>query len=162
MLANTGTTENVFQIDFIWGTGTVGYGPSRLREIVHSAGARLAPSLETARSAAASEQSVEAVAESVSAILGRPVSGAQIGALRIESTAQPDPAILHGLVSHFGIPSEYLTTSGPRADDVDKQLRLLAAARDAGVKRLALRGGAATDAADEVLDVIKRMPAEDA
>ena len=114
------------------------------------------------RSRDESEQPVEAVAESVSGILGRPVSGAQIGALRIESTAQPDPAILHGLVSHFGIPSEYLTTSGPRAQHVDKQLRLLAAARDAGVKRLALRGGAATDAADEVLDVIKRMPAEDA
>jgi len=113
------------------------------------------------RSRDESEQPVDAVAESVSAILGREVSGAQIGALRIESTAQPDPAILHGLVSHFGIPSEYLTTSGPRAEHVDKQLRLLAAARDAGVKRLALRGGAATDAADEVLDVIKRMPAED-
>jgi len=114
------------------------------------------------RSRDESEQPVDAVAESVSAILGREVSGAQIGALRIESTAQPDPAILHGLVSHFGIPGEYLTTSGPRAEHVDKQLRLLAAARDAGVKRLALRGGAATDAADEVLDVIKRMPAEDA
>jgi hypothetical protein len=114
------------------------------------------------RSRDESEQPTDAVAKSVSSILGRPVSAAQISALRIESTAAPDPDILHGLVSHFGIPSEYLTTSGPRAEQVDKQLRLLAAARDAGVKRLALRGGAANDAADEVLDIIKQMPAEDA
>lgn len=113
------------------------------------------------RSRDESEQPADAVAKSVSSILGRPVAGAQISALRIESTAAPDPDILHGLVRHFGIPSEYLTTSGPRAEQVDKQLRLLAAARDAGVKRLALRGGAANDAADEVLDIINQVPAED-
>jgi hypothetical protein len=110
----------------------------------------------------ASEQSVDAVACSVSKIIGRPVSAAQIRALRLHETAVVEPDVINGLVSHFGIPGEYLTTVGPRAAHLDRQLRLLAAARDAGVKQLALRGIAADEALDEMLEIIEKVPAEDA
>jgi hypothetical protein len=112
------------------------------------------------RSRNASEQSVDAVATSVSNIIGRPVSAAQISALRAHDTAVAEPDVIRGLISHFGIPGEYLTTMGPRAEHLDSQLRLLAAARDAGVKQLALRGVAASDALEEMLEIIKRVPAE--
>lgn len=112
------------------------------------------------RSRNESEQSVDSVATSVSEIIGRPVSGAQISALRADDTADPEPDVIRGLISHFGIPGEYLTTMGSRAEHLDKQLRLLAAARDAGVKQLALRGGAATEALDAMLDIFERVPAE--
>jgi hypothetical protein len=98
---------------------------------------------------------------SVSEIIGRPVSAAQISALRVCETTIAEPDVIRGLIRHFGIPGEYLTTMGPRAQNLDKQLQLLAAARDAGVKQLALRGGAATGALDEILDIIGNMPAEE-
>jgi hypothetical protein len=113
------------------------------------------------RSRNEAEQSVDAVATSVSEIIGRPVSAAQISALRAHDTTAPEPDVIRGLISHFGIPGEYLTTMGARAEHLDKQLRLLAAARDAGVKQLALRGGAAIQALDAMLDIIERVPAED-
>ncbi|MGC2654977.1 MAG: hypothetical protein WA317_15600 [Mycobacterium sp.] len=112
------------------------------------------------RSRNESEQSVAAVATSVSEIIGRPVSAAQINALRAHDATVPEPDVIRGLISHFGIPSEYLTTMGARAEHVDKQLRLLAAARDAGVRQLALRGGAATEALEAMLDILGKVPAE--
>lgn len=114
------------------------------------------------RSRNASEQSVDAVATSVSEIIGRQVSAAQISALRARDTTVAEPDLIRGLICHFGIPGEYLTTRGPRAEHVDRQLRLLAAARDAGVTQLALRGIAADEALDEMLEIIKRVPAEQA
>lgn len=108
----------------------------------------------------ASEQSVDAVAMSVSKIIGRPVSADQISALRAHATAVAEPDVIRGLICHFGVPVEYLTTKGPRAEYLDKQLRLLGAARDAGIKQLALRGVAADEALDEMLEIIKRVPAE--
>jgi hypothetical protein len=108
----------------------------------------------------ASEQSVDAVAASVSKIIGRPVSAAKIMALRAHDTEVAEPDVIRGLISHFGIPDEYLTTMGPRVKHLDSQLRLLAAARDAGVKQLALRGVAASDALDEMLEIVERIPAE--
>lgn len=91
------------------------------------------------------EQSAEEVARSVSHIIGRPVTGSQISALRDESVTTPEHDIVRGLATHFGVSAEYLTSTGAHAEHVDKQLRLLAAARDAGVKRLTLRGGRAID-----------------
>lgn len=108
-----------------------------------------------------SEQSVDAVATSVSEIIGRPVSAAQISALREQDATAAEPDVIRGLISHFGVPGEYLTTVGPRAERLDKQLQLLAAARDAGVKQLALRGVAADEALDEMLEIINRVPAEE-
>lgn len=86
-----------------------------------------------------SEQSIDDVAASVSRILGRRVAPEEINALRVPTATDPDVTLLEGVVRHFSIPLEYLTTDGPRAGNLDRQLRLLAAARNAGVKRLALR-----------------------
>lgn len=109
------------------------------------------------------EQSVDAVATSVSAIIGRPISATQISALRTADTTAAEPDVIRGLISHFGVPCEYLTTTGPRAEHFDRQLRLLAAARDAGVRQLALRGvTAGTVAIDEILEIIDVVPAEEA
>lgn len=92
------------------------------------------------------EQSAEEVAASVSHITGRFVTGSQISALRHESATTPANDIIRGLATHFGVSAEYLTSTGAHAEHVDKQLRLLVAARDAGVKRLTLRGDPAIDA----------------
>lgn len=106
-----------------------------------------------------SEQSVQAVADSVTRIIGKSVTAEQLTSLRVQAAGEPDPAIIDGLARHFLVPREYLTTTGPRADAVDKQLRLLVAARDAGVKRLALRGGTLdTEAMHAVFNVVKQIP----
>ncbi|ALL56297.1 hypothetical protein MHAE_15354 [Mycobacterium haemophilum DSM 44634] len=112
------------------------------------------------RSRDQAEQSADDVARSVSQIIGRPVSGNQIHALRHDGATIPDADIIRGLITHFGVPADYLASTGPQAEHLDKQLRLLAAARDAGVKRLALRGGVAIDDLDSMLEVINKVPPE--
>jgi hypothetical protein len=108
------------------------------------------------------EQTEEEVAKSLSYIIGRSVSADQVRALRLDEAAAPDPDLIDGLIQHFTIPPEYLKTEGGRAEKLDTQLRLLAAARDAGVKRLALRGGALdADAIEVILDIVKAIPTED-
>jgi hypothetical protein len=49
------SATELFVGSFVWGWGTTGYGPSRLRAIVDSAGDRLEPSLQRALAAALSE-----------------------------------------------------------------------------------------------------------
>ncbi|MEZ0053012.1 hypothetical protein ABIA30_004037 [Mycobacterium sp. MAA66] len=107
-----------------------------------------------------SEQSVEAVAESISAIIEHKVAPTYIRQLRSDPTVDADPHVMAGLARHFGVPGEYLTTWGRRADEVDKQLRFLVAARDAGVRHLALRGGLANATLDDVVGVLKQLPPE--
>src|SRR5262245_18932234 len=97
------------------------------------------------------EQPAEEVAASVSHIIGRRVTGSQISALRHQNATTPAHDIMRGLAAHFDVSAEYLTSTGAQAEDVDKQLRLLAAARDAGVKRLTLRGGRAVDALGNIV-----------
>jgi hypothetical protein len=110
------------------------------------------------RSRKESEQSVEIVARSVSRIIGRTIAAEQINALRLGSAASIDSDVLAGLVEHFGVPTGYLTTTGAEAIHLDTQLRLLAAARDAGVKRLALRGGGSIEAVAKLLESVSGVP----
>ncbi|MGA9374257.1 MAG: hypothetical protein WBV64_04375 [Mycobacterium sp.] len=105
------------------------------------------------------EQSEVVVARSVSRILGRAVAATEIADLRIEGSDDADPALVKGLVRHFGVPEAYLTTSGAHANNLDKQLRLLVAARDAGVKRLALRGLEPHHELDSIFAVLKKIGA---
>lgn len=108
------------------------------------------------------EQTEDEVAKSVSSIIGRSVSACQVRALRSGTTAPPDPGLIDGLIQHFAVPPEYLKTDGERAEQLDTQLRLLAATRDAGVKRLALRGGALdAETVEVILDIVKAIPSED-
>ena len=116
---------------------------------------------EVHRSRHETEQTDDDVADSISRIIGKAVSVDQVRALRRGSDVAPDPDVIDGLIEHFAIPPEYLKTSGARAEQLDTQLRLMAAARDAGVKRLALRGGALdADAIQLVLGIVKELPAE--
>jgi hypothetical protein len=109
------------------------------------------------------EQTDHDVAMSISRIIGKPVSVDEVRALRRDADTAPDPDLIDGLIVHFAVPPEYLKTAGTRAKQLDTQLRLLAAARDAGVKRLALRGAVLdAGAIDVVLDIVKEIPAEDA
>jgi hypothetical protein len=101
------------------------------------------------------EQSEEAVARSVSRFAGHAVSAGEIHALRTGDELACDPEVIAGLVAHFGIPAAYLTSAGPQAENLDQQLQLLAAARDAGVKRLALRGEA--PGLDSAIAVVKEI-----
>lgn len=103
------------------------------------------------------EQSETAVAQSVSRLCGRAVSADEIAALRDEGASHVDSELISGLIRHFGVPEDYLTTNGPRTENVDKQLQLLAAARDAGVKRLALRGVDASTELESILQVLRSL-----
>lgn len=116
---------------------------------------------ELYRSRDESEQSEVAVAGSVSRILGRAVSPDEIAALRVDGVDAADPGIVDGLIRHFGVPEAYLTTSGAHADNLDKQLQLLVAARDAGVKRLALRGLDPDYELDGTLEMLKKIGASE-
>ncbi|WP_280385888.1 hypothetical protein [Nocardia wallacei] len=88
------------------------------------------------------EQNVEGVAVSVSAMLGRTVPSTAITALRSDPHAavSSDTELLEALARHFRVQVEYLTGPADEVVVIDRQLRLLAATRDAGVQHLDLRG----------------------
>ncbi|GGK68658.1 hypothetical protein [Nocardia camponoti] len=87
------------------------------------------------------QQSDEHVAQAVSARLGRAVDSEQITALRSSADAnEADPQLLVALAEHFQVPATYLLGDDGAVVTIDRELRLLAAARDAGVRRLELRG----------------------
>ncbi len=87
------------------------------------------------------QQSDDHVAQAVSARLGRAVDSDQIAALRSGAdTDHTDPQLLVALAEHFQVPAAYLIGDDGAVITIDRELRLLAAARDAGVRRLELRG----------------------
>ncbi|MGV9638089.1 hypothetical protein ACWDO0_28265 [Nocardia rhamnosiphila] len=90
------------------------------------------------------EQSMDAVAASVSKALGgRAVTAEHIAALRTgeHDTIPADADLLTALAEHFEVPPGYLLLDGDSAvNRINQQLRLLAAARNAGVRHVELRG----------------------
>ncbi|GBF17470.1 hypothetical protein Br6_04876 [Rhodococcus sp. Br-6] len=100
----------------------------------------------------APEQSTTEVAADLSESLGCPVDPEVLDALRSASTAATtsvDSAVLEALATHFAAPATYLTGTKD-IERVDKQLRLLIAARDAQANGVCFRGDAASnDAAME-------------
>uniref|UniRef100_UPI003F4976E3 hypothetical protein n=1 Tax=Nocardia suismassiliense TaxID=2077092 RepID=UPI003F4976E3 len=88
------------------------------------------------------EQSNDDVARSISTILDREVEASELTALRngAGDGRGAEVNLLAALAAHFQVPLDYLTDSGSVAAAIDRELRLLAAARDAGVRHLALRG----------------------
>ncbi|MFC9999633.1 hypothetical protein [Nocardia sp. NPDC127526] len=103
---------------------------------------RVAQLFATFHIASAPEQSAGDVARAVSALTQRIVSADDIAALRApENDRSPaDAELLAALAQHFQVPAVYLTGDDAAAADIHRELRLLAAARDAGVRHLALRG----------------------
>ncbi|MFC9999629.1 hypothetical protein [Nocardia sp. NPDC127526] len=89
-------------------------------------------------------QPEDAVAVAVSAALGKPVSANDIERMTagdFDGSAVVDPEILAAIAAHFEVPAAYLVgTDSERVAAIDANLRLIAAARDAGVSGLALRG----------------------
>ncbi|NUS42843.1 MAG: hypothetical protein HOQ24_04015 [Mycobacteriaceae bacterium] len=108
-------------------------------------------------------QSAHEVAETMSAVLGRPVDAAAVTRLRAGEDPG-DAAALAALARHFGVPASYLTDSGPEVARLHRTLELLAEVRDAGVRRLALRGTPEPDDAilDTVLGILAEVDAADA
>ncbi|MFC4126398.1 hypothetical protein [Nocardia rhizosphaerae] len=105
--------------------------------------ARVDQLFRTFHSGSEPEQSVEFVARSVSDLIRRDVEDVELIRLRAgdhdDGTADPD--LLSGVAQHFSVPGIYLGNTEPQVvAGIDQDLRLLAAARDAGVKHLALRG----------------------
>jgi hypothetical protein len=92
----------------------------------------------------APEHTNVAVANSVSLIVDRTVRAADIEQIRsgaFDDREPHDPLLLSAIAEYFGVPPEYLAGTGERVEAIDANLRLIAAARDAGVNGLALRGG---------------------
>lgn len=94
---------------------------------------------------AEAEQSEPSVARAVSTALGRIVPSSQIVAIRTGrydvDLDGVDGALLDAIATHFKVPPAYLTDTDVIAEAIDRELRLLAAARDVGVRSIALRGG---------------------
>ncbi|WP_067721703.1 hypothetical protein [Nocardia yamanashiensis] len=91
-------------------------------------------------------QTEDDVARSVTAKLGKAVPASEIRRMRAggsEGASPSDPAVLAAIADHFGVPAAYLLDSaGDAVQATDKWVRMIAAARDAGVRGLALRGDA--------------------
>lgn len=91
------------------------------------------------------EQSTVDVALAVAGIVERPVSITDLVSLRAgthDGDDAVDVELLTALARHFQVPPVYLTDPAESVvvDQIDRELRLLMAARDAGVNHLALRG----------------------
>ena len=123
---------------------------------------RLNQLFTTFHSRAEPEQSTDEVARGTSVILGQVVSADEITALRA-GAGDDDPRSHHRLLSaiteHFQVPVVYLGDDHDSAVELHKQLRLLAAARDAGVRHLELRGGEVD--LDELIGQLSRLATEE-
>ncbi|MET8427834.1 hypothetical protein [Nocardia sp. NPDC004860] len=111
----------------------------------------------TFHTASEPEQSATAVAQAVTVLTRRPVSAEEISALRAadHDTTPTDAALLAALAHHFQVPPLYLTGTDATATGMHKELRLLAAARDAGVRHLNLRGDDID--IDELTDELRQL-----
>lgn len=94
----------------------------------------------------APERSNATVAEQAGDFLGRSIPVSYLERLRrgefdgetASSTVEPD--VLAAIAQSFGVAADYLTTTGPAAAAIDRELELLATMRDANVSSIALRG----------------------
>jgi hypothetical protein len=117
----------------------------------------------TFHSRSETEQTNVAVARSASSVLGRIVAGDELATIRSGAfdTEHADTALLEAVAQHFEVPALYLTATAANsvAAAIDRQLRLLAAARDAGLNGLALRGGGMDlDSLTRLLEQISAPP----
>jgi hypothetical protein len=93
----------------------------------------------------APERSTSSVAEQVGKALLRPIPVEHLDRMRAGMFDEYDTAavgsdVLTALAQCFGVRPDYLTTSGPAAVAIDRELELLATMRDANVASIALRG----------------------
>ncbi|MEV6555366.1 hypothetical protein AB0M22_06605 [Nocardia sp. NPDC051756] len=94
----------------------------------------------------APERSNATVAAQAGDYLRRSVPASQLERLRRgefdgeNASAAVEPDLLAAIAQSFGVAADYLTTTGPAAAAIDRELELLATMRDANVSSIALRG----------------------
>lgn len=84
-----------------------------------------------------------AAAEAITKATGVSISAAYLWQLRSGVKSNPTVQHLQALARFFGVPASYLLDSGPD-EAIEKQLSLLQAMKDAGVRNLALRASGLT------------------
>lgn len=113
---------------------------------------------------AEAEQTVDDVARVISEKLDQFVAPSDLAALRSgdRDQAPVNHQLLTAVAEHFKIPPVYLLGTGAAVLDIDEQLVLLATARDAGVRNLALRGRVdIADLADQLTQLAAQHPVTD-
>ncbi|QIS23890.1 XRE family transcriptional regulator [Nocardia terpenica] len=93
---------------------------------------------EVMRSPSAPPLSNAAAAEAITRATGTSISSAYLWQLRSGLKTNPTVAHLRAIARYFGVPASYLVDTGTD-EQVDSELRLLQAMKDAGVRNLALR-----------------------
>ncbi|MBF6124069.1 hypothetical protein [Nocardia brasiliensis] len=94
----------------------------------------------------APERSTATVAEQAGEYLSRVITPSYLERLRGGEFDNEIPGttveldVLAAIAQSFGVAADYLTTSGPTASAIDRELELLATMRDANVSSIALRG----------------------
>ncbi|MGW0250079.1 hypothetical protein ACWDYH_25985 [Nocardia goodfellowii] len=93
----------------------------------------------------APERSTHSIAEQISKALLRTIPAEHLERMREGMFDEYEPAavgsdVLTALAHCFGVKPDYLTTSGPVAAAIDRELELLATMRDANIASIALRG----------------------
>ncbi|MFD0362394.1 hypothetical protein ACFQZZ_13185 [Nocardia sp. GCM10030253] len=104
------------------------------------------------------ERSGDEVARELTRRTGFPVSAGVLKALR-RGISDGDPVVLAALAGYFGVPASYLTGSGPEVVALHRQLELLRSIREAGVTRLALRGGGTLRADADLSGLVRALDA---
>ncbi|MFE7802250.1 hypothetical protein [Nocardia sp. NPDC057440] len=104
------------------------------------------------------ERSGDEVARELTRRVGFPVSAGVLKALR-RGVSDGDPAVLVALAGYFGVPGRYLTDAGPEVVVLHRNLELLRSIREAGVTRLALRGGGALCADADLSALVRALDA---
>ncbi|WP_131823665.1 XRE family transcriptional regulator [Mycobacterium talmoniae] len=99
--------------------------------------------------------STSAAADAITAESGVPLSAATLTALRAGDKTDSTNAKLGAIAKFFGVPEDYLLTPGTNPD-IDAQLNLLQAIRDAGIQNIHTCGGA-TPAGPEALNELATL-----
>ncbi|WP_280426818.1 hypothetical protein [Nocardia carnea] len=106
------------------------------------------------------EQTLDGVAQAVSTIAGRQVSAHYLASLRAGDCdhGDPEPQVMTALAHHFGVHRDYLLGDAATAARIDQQLRLLEAARNAGLGAddLVRCGPSAADIETLIVDLAAR------
>jgi transcriptional regulator with XRE-family HTH domain len=86
------------------------------------------------------------------------VSAAYLSQLRSGQRTEPSHSRLAAIADFFGVNALYFTADAARAGETDRQLDALAAMRDAGVRRVALRSsGISEQGLEAVLSMIEHV-----
>ncbi|MCM6778554.1 helix-turn-helix domain-containing protein [Nocardia sp. CDC159] len=79
-----------------------------------------------------------AAAEAITQATGTSISSAYLWQLRSGLKSNPTVVHLRAIAQFFGVPASYLIDAGPD-EEIESQLSMLQAMKDAGVRNLALR-----------------------